>query len=97
MATFLLSPRARADLDDIWAYGADRWGAAKTEAYVREIVSICADLAAGHRIGLSAEYIRHGYLKYLVASHVIYFRQPVPAEIHVVRILHQRMDVAAAL
>jgi hypothetical protein len=34
---FVLSPRAQADLDDIWDYTADRWGLDQAETYTRDI------------------------------------------------------------
>ena len=35
MSRYVLSPRARADLDDIWAYTARRWGTDQAEDYIR--------------------------------------------------------------
>ena len=37
MAWYLLSPRAQADLDDIWDYSCERWGDDRAESYVRSI------------------------------------------------------------
>jgi toxin ParE1/3/4 len=35
MSRYVLSPRARADLDDIWAYSAQRWGTDQAKDYIR--------------------------------------------------------------
>jgi len=35
MSRYVLSPRARADLDDIWNYTAQRWGTDQAEDYIR--------------------------------------------------------------
>ena len=35
MSRYQLSPRARRDLEGIWDYTAQRWGAAQAEAYIR--------------------------------------------------------------
>ncbi|MDH4449270.1 MAG: type II toxin-antitoxin system RelE/ParE family toxin [Rhodoferax sp.] len=50
-------------------------------------------LAKGHPGGQGAEHLRAGYRKYLVGSHVIFFRCPARDSLEVVRILNQRMDV----
>jgi toxin ParE1/3/4 len=37
MSRYVLSPRAQADLSDIWDYTAERWGVDQAEAYIRLI------------------------------------------------------------
>ena len=93
MTGFALSPRAREDLSEIWDYTAHHWGKDQADLYVRNIVAVCADLAAGRRQGRSAEAIRAGYLKCTAGSHVLFYRFSEKGEIHVIRILHHRMDV----
>jgi len=34
---FVLTPRAQADLDDIWDYTADRWGLDQADTYTRQL------------------------------------------------------------
>lgn len=34
---YVLSPRAQADIENIWDYSANRWGPEQAEMYVREI------------------------------------------------------------
>ena len=36
MARFILSPAAKADLDNIWDYTIKEWGQTQTERYLRE-------------------------------------------------------------
>ena len=57
-------------------------------------VEACEALADGRRKGRNADNIRPGYRKLSVGSHVLFFRVTGGGEIDVVRILHQRMDVA---
>jgi toxin ParE1/3/4 len=98
---YLLSPLALADLSDIWDYSYSNWGADQADAYVVAIHAACEELAQtmakGRPGGQSAEHIRMGYRKYLIGSHVIFFRCKVDDVVEVVRILNQRMDVSAHL
>lgn len=98
---YLLSPLALADLSDIWDYGYSNWGADQADAYVLAIHAGCEalaqTLAKGRPGGQSAEHIRKGYRKYLIGSHVIFFRCKTGDVVEVVRILSQRMDVPAHL
>ncbi len=94
MSGYLLSPAAQADLSDIWDYTAHNWGVTQAERYILGIREACEALADGRRKGRSADDIRPGYRKLPVGSHVLFFRITSDGEIDVVRILHQRMDVA---
>ncbi len=92
MAGFAFSPRARADLNEIWDYTARLWGMDQADRYVRTIMAICADLAAGRKQGRRAETIRPGYFRCAAGSHILFYRIGEGGEIEVIRILHQRMD-----
>ena len=92
MAGYALSPAARADLEEIWAYTAGRWGEAQAELYTRDIQAACEKLVDGTERGRSAEDVRAGYRKLAVGSHVMYFRLR-SGTVEIVRILHGRMDV----
>ncbi len=81
------------------SYGS--WGADQADAYVLAIHAACEELAQtlakGRPGGQSAEHIRTGYRKYLIGSHVIFFRCQPSDTVDVVRILNQRKDVPAHL
>jgi toxin ParE1/3/4 len=98
---YALSPLAQADLSDIWDYSYSQWGADQADAYVLAIHEACEGLvtamANGRLAGQSAEHIRTGYCKQIVGSHLVFFRCSVTGSVDVVRILNQRMDVAAHL
>jgi toxin ParE1/3/4 len=98
---YLLTPLARADISDIWDYSCSNWGADQADTYVLAIHAACEELAQtlakGRPGGQSAEHIRAGYRKYLVGSHVIFFRCQACDGVEVVRVLNQRMDMPAHL
>ena len=91
MTAFLLSPRAQADLDEIWTYSAARWGEDRTERYIRDLWRTFERLAEDARIGRSCDEIRPGYFKCPAGSHVVFYRRDAGI-VDVVRILHERMD-----
>jgi toxin ParE1/3/4 len=89
--TYMLSPMAEADLEDIWAYTAETWSADQAEIYTNDIINVFEELAEGQKKGRAVE-VRERYLKALVGRHAIYFQ--VRGEvIAIIRILHQSMDV----
>ena len=91
MTGYVLSPRAQADIDEIWDYTADRWNEDQAERYTQDLRRVIEAVARDPRKGRSCDHIRRGYRKYLVGAHVLFFRA-VADRIEVVRVLHQRMD-----
>ena len=96
MSRFRLSPLAQADLDDIWNYSADSWSIEQADYYVGQIKAACASISPDGRNGRPIDHVRTGYRKLTVGSHFIVFRL-VNGDIHVIRILHQRMDISSRL
>lgn len=91
MSRFVLSPRAQADVDEIWNYTAQRWGDDQAERYLRGIADAVALIAETPERGRPCDHVREGYRKYPVGSHVLFYRMTARG-VDVVRILHQRMD-----
>lgn len=89
--TYVLTPRARADLADIWRYTAQRWDRDQADRYLRELRRAIETIARDPSKGRRCDDIRAGYLRYPAGSHVVFFRMAGDG-IVVVRILHQRMD-----
>lgn len=90
-SSYRLTPKAEADLEEIWLYTQRHWSATQADKYIREFLQVFAELAGGTRQARKCD-VRDGYFKIAVGAHVIYFRQVADA-VEVVRILHGRMDV----
>jgi toxin ParE1/3/4 len=88
---FVLTPRAQADLDEIWDYTADRWGLDQAETYTRQLWKDIAIVADRPALGRECNDVRRGYRMYPSGSPVLFYRHTVDG-IDVVRILHERMD-----
>lgn len=97
MSHLLYSPAATADLDSIWAYTLERWGATQAARYVRDLDMACRELAADARPSRAIDDIRPGYRKANVGSHMVFFTRNDAGVTLIVRILHQRMDVESRL
>ena len=91
MNSFVLSPRAIGDIDDIWDYTAINWGTEQAEYYVRQIEAAIKAAAGNPHLGRACDDIRAGYFKLRCGSHVLFYRKTA-AGIDIVRILHARMD-----
>lgn len=88
---FRLTPRAEADLEEIWLYTAKNWSLEQADRYHDAIANAFADLATGEKRGRPVD-IREGYFKYPVGAHVVFYRV-AEFGLVVVRIPHKRMDV----
>ncbi|MCX8565048.1 type II toxin-antitoxin system RelE/ParE family toxin [Mycolicibacterium mucogenicum] len=92
MSRVFFKPAAIGDLDRIWDYTADRWDAAPADEYLRELEHAFGRIGDNPMIGRACDEVRTGYRKHSVASHTVYYRL-TGADVEVVRILHQQMDV----
>ena len=92
MSEVILSPKAKADLSDIWDYTYTEWGVDQAEKYVRELWAVMQDQTKDLTKSVDIGDVRKGYRKVRSGSHVIFFRAPKAGVVDVVRILHQKMD-----
>ena len=96
--TLELSRRALNDLDAISDFTAERWGTAQSAHYVATLYAACERLARNPGIGRSRAGIAPNRLTYSVGRHVIVYEATARGTgIEVLRILHQKMDIAARL
>jgi toxin ParE1/3/4 len=96
MTQFVLSPRAQKDIDGIWDYTAKRWDTEQANRYIQNLRSAVETVAADPRRGRSLEDIRQDYFKFVAGSHLLIYRV-TPSRVEIVRVLHQRMDIARHL
>lgn len=87
-----LTPKARADLEDIFLYTAREWSPEQARTYVRLLSEAMERVAAEPDRAKRIDDICEGYAQYRAGSHLLVFR-PTEAGIEIVRILHMRMDI----
>jgi plasmid stabilization system protein ParE len=82
---------------DILAYTGRVWGARQRATYQAALVRALDRLSQFPEAGLPCDDRFLGCRSLQLEQHVMYFHQPRPDEIEVLRILHQRQDSSAAV
>lgn len=96
MTRCILSPLARADLDQSWEHTSKRWDDDQAETYLRMIQAAIGAVAANPNLGRLYDEVRAGYRRYRAGSHLIFYRETSGA-IDIVRVLHEKMDIGSHL
>lgn len=96
MADYVLSNKADADLDEIYAYSRRTFGEAKADGYFLSLRDCLQALANNPRMGRSADDLHAGLLCHRHARHRVYYLIEEPG-IFVVRVLHEAMDAPRRL
>lgn len=91
MPEYRLAPAAERDLENIWIYTRRQWGTEQANRYTDTLTATFAELAQSPKTAPACDHIRHGYRRWNIERHMIYFRL-TPYGIAIVRILHDRMD-----
>jgi len=95
--TVRYSPAASNDLSDIWDYTEKTWNADQADRYVLSIDAACEAIADGGLKGRPADEFREGYFRLRSGSHYIFYRLADDNRTEIIRILHERMDLARHL
>ena len=96
MAVYSLSAKAADDLDGIYEYTILNFGIEQAQAYLSGLQERFQILSEAPRLGRSAEKLAPKLRRYEYQSHVIFY-VPEGKGVHIVRILHESMDVARHL
>jgi len=96
MAEYDLSSLADHDLADIANFSIDQFGIEQARHY-RDGLKICFQtIADAPRIGRNADQLASGLRRYAHQSHVVFYK-PTAKGVHIVRVLHNSMDVTRHL
>ncbi len=92
MLQLRFSPKAEADLEDIWLHTLENWGQAQANEYLLSLDRTLELLCTHPLLGASIQHVRPGYRRMPMTSHIIIYR--VTAEsLEIIRILQKSMDV----
>lgn len=97
MRAFNLTRKAKADLKSIATYTQRKWGKEQRKIYARQFDDVFHMLSETPAAGNKCDFIRLGYRKFPVSSHIVFYHSVSQSEIEVVRILHKRMDAKIQL
>ena len=84
------------DLDGIWEYTFRKWSKDQADRYHGLIISEIEYVANNKPAGKDMSHVNEGYLVTYVKSHMIFFKRQKDI-VHVIRILHQKMDIESNL
>ncbi len=96
MPHFQLTNAAKNDLVGIAKFTQQHWGVEQRNKYLAQLDDTFHQLADNPGLGKTCDYIKRGYRKFSIASHVIYYRTD-SNRIKIVRVLHKRMDVSESI
>ena len=93
----VLAPQAERDYAFILVYTRRTWGERQKASYRATIAQALRSLREHPQTGRPRDDLFPGCRSIQVEQHVIYYYQPDPTEIVVLRILHHRQDASAAV
>lgn len=98
MAKYHLTKKAVQDLDKVWAYTLKTWSEKKADEYYSSLVETYAAIAK-KPCCFDKEYveIHPGLYCRNCHKHLVFYRLVENGDIEIVRILHERMDIASKL
>jgi toxin ParE1/3/4 len=91
-----ISPLAERDLIGIWQYTFGQWGEAQADHYLAELDEGIQRLTNNPELGASRADVRAGYRVLFIKRHAIYYKV-ASTVIHIIRVLHVRMDAEGHL
>jgi len=92
MKTFTVTNKAKADLKSIAVYTQRKWGKEQRKIYVRQFDDASHMLSETPELGNKCDFIKRGYRKFPVSSHIVFYHSTNQSKIEFVRILHKRID-----
>lgn len=87
-----ITPRAKADLENIWNDSCDVWGEAQADKYVKTIYHRFSWLAERPQAGKLRSDIAPDYRSFSQGQHVIFYMS-VDGGIAIIGIPHKKMDI----
>jgi toxin ParE1/3/4 len=88
----ILSPDARRDMKNIARYSEREWGKEQRERYLFAVRQRFSGLLANPQLGAPRNDLGSGKRSLPVGRHVIFYRV-AGGDLHILRVLHQRMDI----
>ena len=95
---YKISNEASYDLEKIWLYTFENWSREQAHRYIDLIIDEIEYLCLNPKSGNDVNYIRKGYFRSKVKSHLILYKINIKEnQLQIIRILHQMMDIERQL
>jgi toxin ParE1/3/4 len=95
-ASYSIRELAEADLEKIWLYTIEEWGAEQADKYIRLLVSRFTWIAENPFLGKNRDDVKAGYYCFPEGMHLIFY-MITKTGIDVIGIPHQSMDILTHL
>jgi toxin ParE1/3/4 len=97
MAKVIFRQEAVDDLNNIWDYTFEHWSENQADLYYGTIKSICNEIGNNPELGKTYSEISTKLFGLKSGKHILFYHIVDDAEIEVIRILHERMDLKRKL
>ena len=91
---YSLRQQAQDDLESIWLYSYQEWGAEQADKYIRSLLSRFTWLSENPQLGKQRAEIKPGYYCFPEGMHLIFYKIARDG-IEIIGIPHQSMDFIA--
>lgn len=90
-AALRLVPAAKADLQDVWRYTADRWGEAQAENYMASLKRACHELMDSPLLGKPVPDVGEAVLVCRCRHHCIFYLE-TQEQVTFLAFMHEKRD-----
>lgn len=95
---YKISHLAGIDIKNIWQYIHQKWSRKQADRYYNLILDEIEYIAQNPDAGKDFSHVIEGYFKTQIKSHFIFYKINLKNdEVEIIRVLHQRMDIASRL
>lgn len=94
--SIIIRQAAISDLEEIWLYTVETWSVEQADRYHDSLFKEIEFFSRKPNSGKSISELRTGYFASKVKSHFIFYKFS-SAELEIVRILHESMDIPSRL
>lgn len=91
---YLIRELAQNDLEVIWLYTFNEWGALQADKYIRQLLSRFTWLAENSTLGKQRDDVKPGYFCFPEGMHVVFYIT-TNNDIEIIGIPHQSMDIVS--
>lgn len=93
MANYILTNKAVDDLGQIWKYTFDKWSEHQADIYYYMLLDNFKKVASNPDLGKYYSEIAENLFGFKSGKHIIFYRRFKDADIEIIRILHEQMDL----
>ncbi|WP_163383310.1 type II toxin-antitoxin system RelE/ParE family toxin [Cyclobacterium jeungdonense] len=92
MGRYKFTREATKDLHRIWRHTVRIWSVQQADLYFDQLLEMCQLIADNPDLGSERNFIKPGLRGIKKGRHIIFYMQGID-QIHIIRILHERMDM----